>query len=179
MILGIDKLLKLVEEKNLIKNLSERELNNPVGAGFDLRIGEIYELNEEGFLGINERDTPKSRLIAKYEENKSNTVELQPGKYYVIRTIEWVNCPEDLAGIIISRSTLYRSGLLLLAGICDPNYHGQLTFGLLNLHSKPFKMELGARIANISFYRIDGKSNPYKGKWDGGRITTEKKEEQI
>jgi hypothetical protein len=33
MILGIKKLLKLVKEKKLVENLSERELKNPEGAG--------------------------------------------------------------------------------------------------------------------------------------------------
>ena len=42
MILGITKLLELVREKKLVENLCERELKNPEGAGFDLRIGEIY-----------------------------------------------------------------------------------------------------------------------------------------
>ena len=52
MILGIDKLLKLVQEENLVKNFSERELNSPEGTGFDLRIGELYILKGNGFLGI-------------------------------------------------------------------------------------------------------------------------------
>lgn len=176
MILGMDKLLRLVQEKNLIKDLSERELTKPTGTGFDLRIGELYELEEEGFLGVEERNTPKIKLIAKYDKNNSGVVELMPGRYYVMRTIETVNCPEDLAGMILSRSTLFRSGVILLTSLCDPGYNGQLTFGLLNNHNRPFKLEMGARVANISFHRVDGKANPYNGQWQGGRIGTEKKE---
>jgi len=44
MILGVDRLLELVKTEKLVENLSERELTNPEGAGFDLRLGEIYEL---------------------------------------------------------------------------------------------------------------------------------------
>ena len=58
MVLGIKELHRLVKEKNLIANLSERELKNPEGAGFDLRIGELYEISGEGFLGVTERETP-------------------------------------------------------------------------------------------------------------------------
>ena len=59
MILGIKKLHELVKEIKLVENLCQREMNNPEGAGFDLRLGEIYELEGDGFLGVEERDTPK------------------------------------------------------------------------------------------------------------------------
>ena len=70
MILGVKELLKLVKEKKLVENLSERELKNPEGAGFDLRFGEIYEISGKGFLGIEERKTPEIKLLAKYNPKK-------------------------------------------------------------------------------------------------------------
>jgi hypothetical protein len=39
MILGIQKLHDLAESIGLVENLCEREMNNPEGAGFDLRMG--------------------------------------------------------------------------------------------------------------------------------------------
>jgi len=62
MILGIKELHRLVKEKDLVTNLSERELENPEGAGFDLRIGELYEISGQGFLGVTERETPEMIL---------------------------------------------------------------------------------------------------------------------
>ncbi len=32
--------------------------------------------------------------------------------------------------------------------------------------------ELGARIANLVFKQVDGDVNPYKGPWQGGRVST-------
>ena len=57
MILGVDKLLELVEEKKLVENLCDRELNNPEGTGFDLRVGEFFKIKGKGFLGETERKT--------------------------------------------------------------------------------------------------------------------------
>ena len=51
MILGPKKLLQLVKTKKLVEGLSERELTNPEGAGFDLRVGEVYEISGNAFLG--------------------------------------------------------------------------------------------------------------------------------
>ncbi len=168
MLLSHEKLVGLVKEQKLIENMPETELAKDGGVAFDLRIGEIYEFAGEGFLGINERKTPDLKSLAKYEEGKSLKITLAPGKYYIGKTIEKVNCPLNLASIILSRSTLYRSGVLLLGGLVDPGWNGEMTFGMINKSGNPFAIELGARIANILFYKVEGKTKEYRGAYNGG-----------
>ena len=179
MILGISELLSLVKEQNLVEGLSERELINPEGAGFYLRIGELYKLKGKGFLGVTERETPEMELVAKYDAAKSTTVELEPGKYYVMKTIEKVNTPLDIAILFRPRSTLYRSGVAAFTGNCAPGYKGELNFGLMNLGSLPFKLEMGARVAHAMFYEVKGGGSQYRGQWQGGRTTTDDREKQV
>lgn len=182
MILGIKKLHQLVKEINLVENLCERERNNPEGAGFDLRLGEIYELESDGFLGVEERDTPSIKLVAKREESKSekeNCFVFEPGKYYLIKTMEKVNLPTNISGIIFPRTTLFRSGLGLFNGIVQPGYSGELTFGLCNLGKSNIKISFGARVVHITFHEVLGEGNQYRGQWQGGRVSTEGKETQI
>lgn len=179
MILGVDKLHKLVKKKKLVENLCDRELNNPEGCGFDLRIGEVYELKSGGFLGEKERETPKMELICKYEDNKNNIAIIKPNKYYIMKTIEKVNTPKDMTILFRPRTTLFRSGLTLYTGNCAPGYCGELNFGLKNHSEFPFKLEMGSRVVHAMFYKVKGKSNLYRGQWQGGRTTTEKKEVQV
>jgi len=193
MILGVNELLKLVKERNLVENLSERELKNPEGAGFDLRIGEIYQFNPKfkiqnsksktqkpkSFLGINERKTADVELIAKYNPAKRTSFTFKPGSYYLMKTIEKVNTPENILILFRSRSTLFRSGMTLYTGTCSPGYCGELTFGIGNSGPVEVKIELGARVAHAMFFEVKGKTNLYRGQWQGGRITTKKKEKQI
>jgi deoxycytidine triphosphate deaminase len=179
MILGIEKLQKLIKEKKLIENLSERELKNPEGAGFDLRIGELYEVKGEGFLGIEERKTPKIKLIAKYNKKRRKKIFLKPKRYYLMRTIEKLNMPENLLALFTPRSTLYRSGVYIFGGQTAPGYEGELTTGIYNFSNEKFKLEMGSRVLHIMFFEIKGKSKPYRGQWQKGRITTKKKEKQI
>jgi len=179
MILGIKELLKLVKEKKLVEKLSERELKNPEGAGFDIRIGELYQVKGEGFLGIGERETPEIKLIAKYDEKKTKKVLLEPKTYYLMKTIEKLNLPENLLALFTPRSTLYRSGVYVFGGQTAPGYQGGLTMGIYNFRAEPFELEMGARVIHIMFFEVKGKSNLYRGQWQGGRITTEKKEKQI
>lgn len=179
MILGIDEIHKLVDEAKLLENLSERELINPEGAGIDLRIGELYEISGTGFLGIEERSTPKAKFVARYDSKKPQRAILKPKKYYTLTTVEKINTPSNLLVLFYPRSTLYRSGVLLLSGNCSPGYCGKLTFGLINLRDKPFRLEMGARVAHAVFYAIKGKSRLYRGQWQGGRVDTGGEERQI
>ena len=175
--LGFDQLLKLVRENNLMENLSSRELENPEGTGFDLRVGEVYELGDEGFLGVEERKTSKVKLVAQYGKEKDYL--LKKGDYVLFRTIEKINLPLYLSALPFPRSTLFRSGVLFLGTQISPGYQGKLIFGLKNLGNYDFRFQLGARLAHILFYRVEGESSPYRGQWQGGRVAAEKREKQI
>ena len=179
MILGVDKILKLVKEKKLVENLCDRELKNPEGAGFDLRIGEIYEIYGKGFLGIKERQTPKTRLLAKYNPKKKLSFVFKPGKYYLMKTIERVNTPENILILFRPRSTIFRMGLTIFTANVSPGYKGELIFGIINIGLCKVEIELGARVAYAMFFEVKGKSNLYRGQWQGGRVTTKKKEKQV
>jgi deoxycytidine triphosphate deaminase len=182
MIIGIQQLLQMVKEDNLVENLSDRELNNPEGAGFDIRLGEVYKIGGDGFLGVEERDTPDTELIAAHDPEKDpneNFFTFEPGKYYLIKTMEKVNLPTHLSGIIFPRTTLFRSGLGLFNGIVQTGYSGELTFGIKNLGESNIKIYFGARVAHITFHEVAGKGNQYRGQWQGGRVGTDTPEQQI
>jgi len=182
MILGIKKLHELVKEIKLVENLCERELNNPEGAGFDLRLGEVYALEGDGFLGIEKRDTPKSVLVAANDPEKSeaeNIFVFEPGKYYLVKTMEKVNLPVTLSGLIFPRTTMFRSSLGMFNGIVQPGYCGELTFGVCNLGKSRITVSFGARIAHITFHEVLGEGNQYRGQWQGGRVSTAGQETQV
>ena len=182
MILGIKKLHELVREIKLVENLCDREMNSPEGAGFDLRLAEVYELEGDGFLGVEERDTPDIKSVGKYksgENERENTFIFVPGKYYLIKTMEKVNLPTTLSGIIFPRTTLFRSGLALFNGVVQPGYSGELTFGICNLGKSNITISFGARVVHITFHEVLGEGNQYRGQWQGGRVATDGKETQI
>lgn len=180
MILGPKTLLQLVKKQKLVENLSERELTNPEGAGFDLRLGEVYKITgKKAFLGITERHTADVELIKKYDPEKPSKMVIKPGDFYLVKTIEDVNMPENLTASITPRSTTYRSGLMLRTGNVPPGYCGGLTFGLVNEGPVTVTIEMGARFVHIQFSEVAGGGNMYRGQWQGGRVTTTKKEKQV
>ncbi len=177
--IGPKKLLELVKKINLVEGLAQRELTNPEGAGFDLRLGEVYKIYGKAFLGVEERETPKIELLAKYDEKKPSFFIFKPGEYYLVSTIEKVNLPLDIAATFIPRTTTFRSGLFLRTGIAQPGYQGKLTFGLKNEGPVEVKVEMGARFVFATFHWVDGGGERYRGQWQGGRVTTEKREKQV
>src|ERR1700757_5130116 len=98
MVLAPKELLKLVKKIKLVENLSERELTNPEGAGFDLRLGEVFKISGKAFLGETHRQTPDIESVMKYEETKSEkrktkSIKVKPGDFYLVKTIEKINLP--------------------------------------------------------------------------------------
>lgn len=180
MILGPKLLLQLVKKKKLVEGLADRELTTPEGAGFDLRVGGLYKLDGgKAFLGETERETPKMKLVTSYEKGKSKKITIKPGEFYIATTIEKVNTPLDITINFKPRTTTFRSGLFLRTGNVAPGYCGKLSFALVNEGPMPVTLEMGCRIVHAQFEWVDGGGTQYKGQWQGGRVTTSRREKQI
>jgi len=180
MILGHSELKKLLKSDNLVTNLAERELKDPEGCVFDLRIEKIYSLKGKAFLGIEERETPDLVEKASYDPKKKSTFVFMPGKYYLTKTIEEVNLPDNIAVLFKPRGTTYRSGLVIRTGIAHPGYHGPLYFGAINEGPVPVEIEMGSRYVQCFFLEVKGKPvHSYRGQWQGGRASTKGREKQI
>jgi len=190
MILSAKKVLELNEKYHLIESLGERDLNNPEGIGIDVRVGEVFKLKGNGFLGVDERNTPDIEVIADIKKGDKE-VTLKPGDYVLVKTIEKITAPSEKVKVkenrevylmpdVYPRSTLQRCGIFLRATKTDPGYSGELTFALANLSQCEFRLEMGARIANIVFKEVTGDLHRiYEGQWNKGRVNTKKKEKQI
>lgn len=187
-VLGLDQTHKLIKRDGLLKNLGQRDLENPEGVGVDLRLGAVYkitkggafiEVDGEGRLG--KRKGVTTKLLAEFMEGakKQKEVSIKPGQYYLVQTFEEVNTPSHLMPVIFPRTSLFRAGLLLLNSKTDPGYQGKLTMGLTNLSPFPVKLQLGARFCNIVFHKIEGKSVKYRGQHQGGRVSPSKVERQV
>lgn len=179
MILGPQILLKLVKDINLVEGLCERELTNPEGAGFDLRLDEVYEISGEGYIGDTHRQTPNIKLIKKYKEGKVDSIIVKPNEFYLFKTIESFNMPDYLTANFKPRTSTFRSGLFLRTGNVAPGYAGPVTFGIKNEGPCNVKIELGARFVHVQFEEVAGKGNMYRGQWQHGRVSATKKEKQV
>lgn len=190
-VLGINEIHKRIRKHGLIKNLGKRELKNPEGVGIDLRLGSVHKIVEGGaFIEVDhstnsgqvvlgKRKGVETKVVAEYVEGEISEVTIKPGEYYLVQTHEEINTPKDLMPLVHTRTSLFRSGLLLLNSKTDPGYVGKLTMGLTNLSPFSVKLQLGARICNIIFHKISGKTAKYRGQHQGGRVSPKKVERQV
>ncbi len=182
-VLGVDEVLQRVKENKLIENLGSRELKNPEGVGIDLRLGAVYKIVKGGAFiesGLGKRKGVKTELVAQHQKRgRQKEVVIKPGDYYLVSTMEIINTPKDLMPVVYPRTSLFRAGLLLLNSKTDPGYKGTLTMGLKNLSEFEVKLQLGARICNIVFFKIEGKTSLYRGQHQGGRISPHEEETQV
>ena len=188
MILGPKELLELVKKKKLVENLSERELTNPEGTGFDLRLGEVFKISGKAFLGETHRQTPDIESVMVYDPKKpasakasagKQSIRIKPGDFFLVKTVEKINLPLNLSAVIIPRTTTFRSGLFIRTGPIQPGYSGELTFGLKNEGPITVEIEMGARFVHLIFSEIKGSGSAYRGQWQGGRVSATKKERQV
>jgi deoxycytidine triphosphate deaminase len=167
-----------VKEKKLVENLCERELENPEGAGFDLRAGEFFRIKEgEAFLGVEGRKTQETESVAKMGKDRAFT--LKAGDFVLVKTMEKVNLPKDIAGIFRPRSTLQRCGVGLFTATASPGYSGELVFGMHNFGKSDFTMELGARFCHMLFFNTSDNMSEYRGQWQNGRVSCTEIEKQV
>ena len=110
--------------------------------------------------------------ISRYTE--ANPYELVPGQFVLAETIEVFDLPKGIAAQFMLKSSRARQGLEhLMAGYCDPGWHGsRLTMELHNsrqLHRIP--LWPGMRIGQMVFYRMS--KNPMRGYDQTGRYNNQ------
>lgn len=187
-VLGLDEIKKRVKKHKLVENLGKRDLENPEGVGLDLRLGAVHKIVEggayievDGPSGLGKRKGVKTEVACSFKEDAEVQEEfvIEPGKFYLVETLETINTPDDLMPMLYPRSSLFRAGVLLLNTKTDPGYCGKLIMGMRNLSDYPVSFQMGARICNIVFHKIEGKTVKYRGQNQGGRITAVKEERQV
>ncbi len=161
MYLARSEILKRIKKEHLIEGCDPK---NVQGAGVDLSIDRLFELQSQAHLGREKRDLPQLNEIS------SDVFILPTRKYFLCTTRERVNMPRDLIAFILPRSTLFRCGVSLRTAVVDPGYRGVLTIGIKNEGEGEFALERGARIAQIVFAEVKGRAAKYKGKYQGGKV---------
>ncbi len=124
------------------------------------------------------RITPKIEKIMDIDDSPDGVYTISRGEYLLFQTIEQVNLPHDLFAYIRPRTTMIRSGIPLETAFISPNYQGRLTVGMKHQGANDVEIQMGFRILCIAFYPIEGKAVPYRGVWQGDRVSTNGEEER-
>ena len=92
---------------------------------------------------------------------------LQPKRFVLAQTFEYVALPDNVVGHLDGKSSVARQGLTVhaAAGLIDPGFRGHLVFELLNAGEMPIKLYPLMRVAKIAFYKATPTA-PYGGQYN-------------
>ncbi|WP_010901022.1 dCTP deaminase [Thermoplasma acidophilum] len=136
MILNDSTIMRMVSDGLLISENFDRGCLTP--NGYDLRVDAI---DVEG------------RQYSEFEIGKN--------VHFLVSTIEILKIPDDVVGMIWTRSSFARKGIFGSFGAIDAGYHGNLTLSFFNAGSA-VNLRRGERIAQIVFVKMIGSAEkPY------------------
>lgn len=192
MVLGADRIVRMITagvevedpesgraiRKPLIEGLGQDQIEGIEGTTADLRLGAVYRPVGNARLMRGTRVTPKIEKVMDIAESPDGVYRISGGEYLLFQTIEQVNLPRDLFAYIRPRTTLIRSGIPLETAFISPNYQGRLTVGMKHQGANDVEIQMGFRILCIAFFPIEGEAVPYRGVWQGDRVSTNGEEER-
>lgn len=179
MILTKKEILELIEKGKLVQNLIDKDVQVQQ-CGVDLTASKLYTLEGKGQLDFSNRD----RLIPEYKEiqNRKKEWNLKPGTYHIAMN-EKIVLPDNIAGLLLPRSSALSCGLEIHSALWDPGYEGR-SFIHVNV-SRELTLLKNARIAQMIFLKLTGSTEKYKGIYKnedivnhGKRGNTENKNQQ-
>jgi dUTP pyrophosphatase len=145
----------------LVQNLQNSE-KQVQPAGIDFTLKRLATLESAGIIDFDntKRVLPRYQLI-KFENN--GTVGLQQGAY-LVEFNETVSLPNNITGIMRTRSSVFRSGATLTAGVIDPGYSGAIGALLQVWNKKGISLSRNARLVQWVFAEVcDPPGEGYEG----------------
>ncbi len=123
------------------------ELLNP--ASLDVRLGD--------HLMIESAESPELSRVDIADKTQDDPYLLLPGEFCLAETLERFDLPENVSAQFVLKSSRAREGLNhLLAGWCDPGWHGsRLTLELKNERKyHPLPLYPGLKIGQMVFHEM-------------------------
>lgn len=133
--------------------------------GVDLRVKSVKHVNGKVILPRDKRIDAKGMQLQEIPA-KNGYFELKdwPGNY-LVDFYEHVSVPPGYCAIIITRSSLVRAGCDVITGLWDTGFQGRLGASLRL--KNPVDIEVGARMAQVVFYKSVFSGHEYSGAYSG------------
>ncbi len=113
-------------------------------ASYDLRLGpEAYVVGA---------DTP-----VRLSKDKNEYLNIAPGQFALLLSVEELTMPETLIGFISLRNTFKMQGLINISGFhVDPSFCGRLVFAVNNVGPSDIRLRFEERTFTITFSHVEG-----------------------
>jgi dCTP deaminase len=138
--------------------------------GVDLRFGgEFCRFRSGGVI-----DTREMNVVDFLECSKvgDEGFIINPYEHVLTTTMEWVELPADLVGLVNLRSTFARAGVYIPPTVIDAGFKGEVTIEIIG-GPNAIRVYPGQRFLHVVFLRTSSPVyKPYSGKYQGQRGVT-------
>ena len=134
---------------------------NLSGVSYDLTLdGEFLKLKSEEMSII---DPMNFNVVG--ERTMANDFVLQPGRFVLGRSEEWLELNGSIMAIVSGKSSLARLGLQIeSAAILHPGHTGYIVLEIANFNSVPIRLVKGMQIAQLVFFKTSDEVELYANK---------------
>jgi dUTP pyrophosphatase len=145
--------------------------------GIDLSLKHVLALQSPGTIDFDNkyRQAASSSLIpfdtpTTTSDDAPLSAHLQKG-VYLVEFNELIRTPLDIIGQLYVRSTLFRSGAQIHAGVMDSGYEGVIGAMLSVENAAGLRLYKDARLAQMVFHQMTEATEGYSGQYQGrGRL---------
>jgi len=135
--------------------------------GVDLRFGYRFCRFKGGGVVIDTRLMNLFDALDCMDVNRDEGFVVEPYEHVLATTLEWVELPHDLVGLVNLRSTFARVGLYIPPTVIDAGFKGNVTIELIG-GPNPVRVYPEQRFLHVVFLRTSSPVyRPYQGKYQG------------
>jgi len=136
--------------------------------GVDLTLREVALLQSSGQITA-QNDQRLVSDLSPLVFDGLGYIDLVPGAY-IITYNEVVHLPQNIMALGRPRSSLLRCGVTVGTAVWDAGYEGRSQSLLVVYNPRGFRLQKNARVAQLIFMRLSGKTEGYKGAYQGENI---------
>jgi dUTP pyrophosphatase len=136
--------------------------------GVDLTLREVALLQSSGRITA-QNDQRQVSDLSPLVFDGLGYIDLVPGAY-IITYNEAVHLPQNIMALGRPRSSLLRCGVTVGTAVWDAGYEGRSQSLLVVYNPRGFRLQKNARVMQLIFMRLSGKTEGYKGAYQGENI---------
>lgn len=158
--------------RSIIRNVQSSLQTQPCGV--DLTLKRVLRWTSPGVIDLENRlrQTASTEEILFDSDTAKPGLDLAPGSY-LVEFNETVSVPRDVMGQIFVRSSLFRSGALIHAGVMDSGYQGAVGALLQVVNPAGLRVYPAARLAQMIFHQMSETVEGYSGVYQGAAAVGE------
>ena len=158
----LEKKIVYVDGGELILSGDENQMQQ---CGIDLRLAKAYNISGPTEFFVSKKSTKPDLFPLAISDN---CYLFKAGQQYALDFVEDISVPEDMAAMIINRSTINRFSGTISSGVYDPGFRSKGGCGAVYRPTRDTKIEIGFRMAQVVFYTAKSASL-YSGQYQDSK----------